>query len=276
MEGFPTRIPPDVDAIASAAQSRKSFGPYCFNGPDHVDAAMMKDCRLGVAGGNVDFLLLGDSFGAVLTNGVSMAAERRGKSGLFLGRHSCNPIPGAAEYMGGTDEACLRFQHALLGIVDTLKPKSVILHAFWHGPSNPNLARTYVADYEPLVLDMAKQMHQRGIKLYIVCCVLGSYPKVRVPETYAKMRYFGSYAELRPKVAQLEWRDRENIAIFDAVAKAEPLHLVKLTDALCGPKICDLLHDGNPMMSDDLHLSSFASESLTDFLAARMFSDQPQ
>lgn len=89
-QGLPTRLSPEIVAIAEVSKDRNPDMATCFQ-------KLPQDglCAVGVPsvdGKPLDFLFWGDSHAEAMRYGLDLAAQAAGQSGLFVGTSACPPI----------------------------------------------------------------------------------------------------------------------------------------------------------------------------------------
>jgi peptidoglycan/LPS O-acetylase OafA/YrhL len=134
--GWPSRLAPDVAALAKVAAEGTTIERKC----PHGRRDMSKDlppCVIGdTSRSKFDFVILGDSHSRALSGEIGEAAKRVGLKGLYLGRVACPPLVGV-ERLGDSTRRCGEHIAWALGRIGEIDPPAVVMIGRWGGLAGP-------------------------------------------------------------------------------------------------------------------------------------------
>ncbi len=269
--GIPSRMPPIV--------GRDDIGAYrnaCLDLDDGQPASLVATmaCRLGVRDAAPDFLLIGDSHAASLADGLDAAAKQAGRSGLVVAANACLPVLGLRSQFPRSRPACRRLHDNLLGIVDQLKIKLVVMHARWEAMDEP-----LEVDDEPTVrgasgddisrrlADTVSALAAHGAKVvFVTSTPHGLY---QVPDILARKARYGLKAEEREERSQFLLENHTAFRLFAAAALRREATTIDLYPFFCDGESdgrCKVAEGSRPYFFDDSHLSRFGALALAPLL----------
>ena len=91
-DGLPFRFTPEVTALSNAYKDAGEFMGCLSRSPPASGAGAGTLCRLGADDDTVSFLMLGDSHGAALADGLSQLAKAEGRAGVLSVSDACAPL----------------------------------------------------------------------------------------------------------------------------------------------------------------------------------------
>ncbi len=285
-DGLPGRLPADVIAIAQARSDVSQDGRRCLSLPFRAGDTEV-GCEIGDTDAAGSFLLWGDSHAGALLPGIDAAARALGRSGRFAGRSACPPladVDGPRAFAGD----CRDFNDAVLAQVLTDPAvRTVVLAARWaiwaegtrYGQeTGPGLPLT--DDDNPVdqaggnrgvfargVTRSVEQLRAAGKEVVII----GPVPEAGhdVPITLAKARLGTPDATFSaaPTMAAFEERQGFVLETLIPLAARTGARIVWPHEVLCGGNRCAVEVDGQPLYSDDDHLTASAALDLAPLFA---------
>ena len=266
-KGLPGRLPAEVARIGMVGLDINPNRKLCDGrSPERIDADDV--CRVGMKGGAITFVVLGDSFGDAFAPGIDTVANEHGRTGYAITKGGCVPMFGTSQDSG----SCKAFLQAALRLIKRHPEiKTVILVGRWTTVSEGtrfganNLTDMFVSDEKTTKMgyDENRRVLERGLKrtldalsgrqVYITAFI----PEQRsnVPRTMALNRYFGISADVSVDRASF---DRRQQFIRDLLAKLGVQYRFGVIDvgaALCSASKCIASEHGLPIYVDDNHLS---------------------
>jgi peptidoglycan/LPS O-acetylase OafA/YrhL len=272
-EGFPQRFPaperafliaPDFSAVAACLRLS----------PAQIRAGRL--CRLGPAGAGPSAMLWGDSHALALLPALQALSERHHMALYFAVQYTCWPLLGGLDRAGNAESQarCAAFNAAVADFVRGLKPRLVILGGRWND-------RYFEAAPELQVADpgraFAAAMRHTAEALAGAVCVVFDVPhlKYAVPHVLLIAHLRGmsdgflaiTHEEALAPVKQME-RDVRELAQAGLLRFADP------KSVLCPGATCLYMVDGQPLYSDEDHLSPAGAAYIAPALEACF--DPPQ
>jgi len=269
-KGAAFRLPDQVAEMASVEDERIPFQRRCF-GITVEDVDEETDvCTLGV-GGEASFLLWGDSHALSLAHGFDLAATQQGRSGRFLARSVCPPVLGSREFKASR-VSCREFNAAVVRYLERHPEiRQVILVGVWSNYLQRDVELTetdfdssFAAGYER-TLAYLKSSGRRITLIEQVPLI-----EHNVPQTLARMRWFGRDLEVRPTRQQYNILVQPTQTFFTSMAERYPLERVDLTQLLCDEQFCQVSYQGQPLYRDSNHLSKWGSIFVSPLLDAAL------
>jgi peptidoglycan/LPS O-acetylase OafA/YrhL len=250
-DGFPQRFQSEVIAVSSASLDTGDFRT-CLTRRPAANGKFDDLCKLGVDSGSSSFLLLGDSHAAALADGLSRMAAQHKKSGTLSVSDACVPFlsfPGG--YLPEIKE-CEATQRIIPGLLDTLKPDTVILHAAWSDYYQSDPKNFRAALESTLDLLASKKVH-----VYIIDDTPGALQNV--PIGLAKQIAFNLTFDLL-KTDDYR-RSHEAVGtLLKSEADRHGFTYINLTDVICKTGgYCEVALQDRPLYWDNTHLSGFGS-----------------
>lgn len=267
--GLPARFPASVVRLSDAYADVGAFR-QCLAVKTEGDPTFSRLCRLGGHGADaahpVDFVLAGDSLAAALSDGMAAMADQRGVVGVLSATDSCPPIIG---YPGGflpTREHCQKVQADLPHIVDTLRPRTVILHGNWdkHIKRAPAL-------FEPNLDKTVAMLVQRHVRVIIIDTLPSRDTGIAI--ALAKQSAFG--APFKPmSTAEFRASTHASSDILRRIASRYGAIYISPADSLCptGGDCASTIH-GLPILWDGDHLTGAASLYVGDIVSRKIPAD---
>lgn len=291
-KGLPQRLPSTVKTYFtdeykySILENRNMYeclGDNSYNSDAIQDAQNEHLCPIGNYKDNQSptFILWGDSHAETLRAGLEKIAAEQNAYGIFAGFGSCPPILNLPRYDDVTDE-CIRYNQAVLGIIEKHNIKNVILSSRWASVTSGRRYKTD-ADYR-IYLDPSRDLSKnpeiferkfnetldilkkKDVNIYIVSPV----PEIghNVFLYYIRSLYMNfsglNIESLRPSLKEYKERNKIPLDYFNSLEGVQIIHPYK---ALCDEdKGCMLLHDGTPLYRDNDHLSRYGSEYIAEKL----------
>ncbi|HEY4113085.1 MAG TPA: acyltransferase family protein [Rhizomicrobium sp.] len=282
--GLPQRYPADIRTLLAGADDREHRRAHCFNlSPDQVRAGRL--CRIGDPSAKVDFVFWGDSHADALLPAIDLAAKAKRRAGLFASRSACPPLIGV-ERVDAANGQCRAFNDAVAKRIAASDIREVILAARWArdaegtGYGDEDQATAFLADDQSHRRSIAENhavflrglsrtlawLDQAGKKVVIV----GPVPEVSryVPETLAKVKYFGLRQDVRPTVAEFERRQHFVLAALAEAATRYHATMLYPHQWLCTVGRCAVEQNGRALYVDTNHLSSYGTRLLAPKMKA--------
>jgi peptidoglycan/LPS O-acetylase OafA/YrhL len=250
-EGLPFRFSPEVAALSNAYKDAGEFRDCLSRSPPNGGGAGSL-CRLGAPAAPVTFLMLGDSHGAALADGVSHLATAEGLAGVLSVSDACAPLLDFPGNYLPSRARCEKAQRAIPHLVDSLRPTRVVLHAAWGGYHRRDPAR-----FERVLAQTLDAFAARGVQVVIV----GDTPGARdnVPINLAKAAAFGTRIDLAWPAHEVRLREDATERLLREQAARRSFTYVDIDDRLCEGGECRLVAAGLPLYWDQSHLTGRGS-----------------
>ncbi|PYE23557.1 peptidoglycan/LPS O-acetylase OafA/YrhL [Rhizobium sp. PP-CC-3A-592] len=282
-DGLPQRLPADVYAVYSATYDQSPFfAPKCFansNG-DGLHPQSIRDgdlCPLGSpSAGPPKFLVWGDSHAAAIAPAIDEAARKAEVSGLFVGRASCPPIPGAVFGPDHIVARCVETNAAIMSLIEKQRFPYVFMLGYWpkyvHRTELPeegvffNASEALVLpDWSAPVRDSLKATIAAFTKQGTRVILVQDVPEmgVKVPEALARAIMTGENGDLSLPLSYTLQRQKLARDMLFAVARETGSSTVDPFVSLCDRTRCHPVADGDILYRDGDHLSLTGAKHLT-------------
>ncbi|HZE92306.1 MAG TPA: acyltransferase family protein [Rhizobacter sp.] len=252
-DGLPFRFSPQVTELSNAYKNAGQFRD-CLSRTPSPEGGAAGLCRLGRADAPVSFLMLGDSHGAALADGISRMAATLGKAGVLSVSDSCPPVSGFQALYVPARTRCAAAQKAIPALVSSLQPKFILLHAAWQVYFHADAPQFKAALKE--TLDALALAHHH---VYIV----GDTPGARdnVPLNLAKEAAFGAKTPLVYSVEEMNQSTGPVEDFLKDEARRHGFVYISLGRRLCDAGSgCRIMQNGQPLYWDGVHLTGFGSQ----------------
>jgi len=279
-EGFPNRFPPEVNALARGRIDLKLAGEACRK----QSADVIRDghlCMAGPASPDGDGILLwGDSHALALRPAFVELAESKGRQVTFAISTGCPPLLDAwPRQRGGRSERCAEFNTAVQELISTGRFGDVVIAARWNfyalgQPGDRTRHRKrFLEDgetVEPSVSE-SQAVIERGLKrtLNLIASsgarswMVAEVPDMTfdVPGRMARRLIFGRPVDTIEGPARDVHLSRAHAVqeIIERVSGQVPVQLIDPSTVLCQASTCEPQADGQPLYSDNHHLSVFGA-----------------
>ncbi len=277
--GMSDRVPKAVKVIAAGAKDISFPMRKCMleNRKWEKGAGL---CVIGAKHTEPSFVVLGDSHANALIPGIVKAATKYGRSGLHAGLQSCPPLDGVKHRGGERGRQCRKFRGAVLSMIEHSQSlKKVILIARWplhaegsrYGPQDVGAdfrlvdlkghVRGNHAVFAAGVERTVARLRKAGKEIYLVF----SLPEVgwNVPGILARLKWTGRHMEIRP--TRKIYMERNNFVykVFMRMKQKYRAHILFPDSILCDSEWCSVEVKGQPLYSDDDHLSRTGAEYIS-------------
>lgn len=239
-------------------------------------------CRRGPAGVPARALLLGDSHGAAIGPALGELAERIGlplEEGSFL---ACPPLVGDGIRAGrGTPRGCLAHNRRMLERAADPAIDTLVIMARWNrtlrGPvvDERCIEGRETGEKGPEMDAAIATSLRNWLALGKRVVVVQPTPEFgcRVPETLAKLRWWGGGTFEKPRQEVLERSERFRAIV--AAIEHPNLVVVESLDALCDEARCFTERDGAILYDDDDHLGLHGARRLVALLEPHLTGGAP-
>ncbi|SES39347.1 Peptidoglycan/LPS O-acetylase OafA/YrhL, contains acyltransferase and SGNH-hydrolase domains [Rhizobium sp. NFR03] len=273
--GLPQRLPDDVYAVYAATYDQSPFfAPNCFansNG-DGLRPQSIRDgdlCPMGSpSAGPAKFLVWGDSHAAAIAPAIDEAARKAGVSGLFVGRASCPPLPGAVFGPDHIVARCVETNAAILSLIEKQRFPYVFMVGYWpkyvHRTELPEEGVFFTAS-EALVLPDWSAPVRYSLKATIAAfakqgtrvILVQDVPEmgVKVPEALARAKMTGENEDLSMPFSYTLHRQKLARDMLLAVARETRSSTIDPFTSLCDETRCHPVANGGILYRDGDHLS---------------------
>ena len=260
--GWPHRFAAPVLVLAQSSTARHPDARRCTTLPlQTLDASTL--CRFGSRSPEaVPVLVWGDSHATALLPAYESLAAEHGLALYFAASSACRPLLGVAWAHGSLQARanCAAFNAAMLRSVAQLRPRVVVLNAFWSHPDLDFIAADGASASQgppSLATGLAQTVERVAASGSRVCIVLDP-PQLnyQAPYALAMARLRGiddSFITVSLAAAHAQFRDAED-AIRALPAQAV-LAIVDPKAALCASGICQVRIADRPLYTDADHLA---------------------
>ena len=262
-EGLPFRFSSQVVALSNAYKDAGEFR-HCLSRPPSTQGGPQGVCRLGAAAGPPSFLLLGDSHGAALADGVSHVANGRGQAGVLSVSDACVPLLEFAGYYLPSRARCEAAQRAIPELVASVRPRLVVMHAAW-GVYH----RREPEKFERMLGRTLDAFAAQGVRVVLV----GDTPGARdnVPINLAKEAAFGARTDLAFSAGEVRQREDATTRLLREQAARRSFAFIDISERLCDTQGCRLVIEGLPLYWDKSHLTGHGSRYVAGLVAGELF-----
>ena len=277
--GLPGRFDPAAVRLADT----RVFVPKlmaCSWGPKTA-IAKARPCEVG-PGAEPTFLVWGDSHAVVLYPAIAAIVGRSGGKGVMISYQGCPPLVGVMR-SDKPQFRCLAFNERVLGYIKTHPSiRRVVLVGWWPYYLTGHLS-SWTAGDGPAIgdadapegrQDQRAAVFGRGVERTfralhgVSVAVLADVPDTieSVPMVMAKQDIFHRPIDIRPRTVDYLNRQRQAISLFDAASSVHPFTLYRAGDAFCGPQVCRIEINGQPLYGDDNHVTTRGAIELEPLL----------
>ncbi len=264
-DGFPGRIPADVQLIADGVHDRATSSWDCkIRSPQDVDAGRL--CRMGGRDGKPErprFLLWGDSHAHALFPVVDDIAKQFGVAGLHASHASCIPLNNVDVLNAKWAIGCKAFNDSVIRLIDRTDLDAVFLAAFWSsylGEGNLRYADRHddeassSAILESQLHALIEHLRQRNIAVFVVEEV--PFPGGYYPTRFAQAVWRGASSDSAGmSVEDYRARNGQFLAYIDRLNDSN-LHRISPVPDLCTDGVfCPAVVEGRSIYRDEHHLS---------------------
>ncbi len=271
-DGIPERFSREVRAVLDARNDKGIFRE-CLHGGRLKGAEDTPTCILGEAGKpDIDFLLVGDSYAAVLATGLSLAAKREGQRGATYLVSSCPPIPGVGGGFHLSMKVCEQVQNDIIDTALAVGVRQIFLVSSWRvlnddkictlSKSNcdQNSPAEAASRAQRALGEMVAEFRDRGINVRVI----GNPPRAKgiVPFLLASRLIQGRSPHLSVPYEDI-YPDRvatwlEDLGYSDVY--------FDISSQFCDSETCILSKNAIPLIRDQGHLTATASRDLSTYL----------
>jgi peptidoglycan/LPS O-acetylase OafA/YrhL len=282
-KGYPSRVPTEVLAVATAHGERDRAKPGCMDRVLARRRTFPQDCGIGAVGAAPSFALWGDSHAASVSGGVAAEALRAKRTGVLLSKVGCPPLLDADIAQGlGAHRGCRKLASAVLDYLES-SPQidRVLIVGRWsvyiHGQLVADSGA--VSSSDPLLLDpqgrpttaedraallaaalqrTAQRLLAKGKRVYVNEPV----PEIGwdVPLTLARLGWFHPTTKLTgPSLLDYRARNELAIAVLTRLKNDGIISTVSPQLALCGSDGCRVRDGEAVLYADGDHLSRVGS-----------------
>lgn len=281
-EGIPQRLTGDVYQLYAATYDKSPFfSEKCFADSDGRGLAPRDIregnlCSLGASDkNNIRFLVWGDSHAAAMAPAIDTAARQNGTSGLFVGRASCPPLPGADFGTPAVVSRCKDYNAAVVELIKREKFPFVFMIGYWpkyvHRAELPGEGVYFDAGMVPNSADWSapvreslnatiKTLAQQGTRVILVQDI----PEMGldVPEALARAQMTGRSLDVAPSLEYTGRRQALARQVITDSAKEGQTLVADPMKMLCDATKCHAIVGGTVLYQDGDHLSRQGAEYL--------------
>lgn len=272
--GLPERLP-DAVRHYSAAGDKDQYRNAChqvYNDPDFKGSA----CVIGKGDAKQpDFLVWGDSHAGALLPAMEVMAKQYGKIGWLYRNTGCPPVIETERIDERLDMLCRDASETAMSMIKKYHIKHVLMAGRWDmyaqgwEQGSEEVTREPQIEYngklgldalsEALPATLAKT-RALGAEPWIFMSIP---PQLNdVPTALATAEHFGrDRAALRRDATTIrEWR----APVLEVLTAEEPSHVLDPLPMFCpeGAQFCEIEKEGEPLYSDNDHLSIYGSKYL--------------
>jgi peptidoglycan/LPS O-acetylase OafA/YrhL len=211
------------------------------------------------------FIVWGDSHAKAATPALDSLARETDRQGFLLEDSGCIPATVDIPVM---EPACNEFNQQVLTFIKKHPDiDRVILIARWSAYARRFESKEEKYQDQKLFADyiegVFKFLQEQGKEIWFVTEVPMISIK-RLPLYLGRAKYYGQ--DIHYEFPYAEHKERQEI-ITRPLMKLQSEYNVKTLsphEGLCNQKVCQVIHDGRPLYTDDDHLSTYGSEYLTE------------
>ena len=296
-KGYPSRIPQEISAFMSDAQTTGPFNKPCLLTRGEVDAANLDDSCIIGAEGDPTVVLWGDSHAAAIADALSDVMVENGRTLQTFMLSSCLPIPNLVNHSQKRQAQCPAYNARVQDhIIADDAIDYVVLFATWDsyflrrgypgmlgysedddfyayptgGDANmPNDARldSIQSELERLVGSLIEAGKT------VVLVQSAPRPNVDIPRYFARQAWAGTAVPENSgypvEYANAQSADSRRIMnALDVGGAPESLVIVDPSDAFCDDALCYVIKDGAVLFSDGDHPSLEGGKRIAPLIAA--------
>jgi peptidoglycan/LPS O-acetylase OafA/YrhL len=273
-QGFASRFPVDIAAIANVGADDRVSGMTCTGGLERLERSF--DLSLGtgetrpefsvcwLGGDEPDFLYVGDSHLGALDAAIALRAKERGSNGVFFTLAACPPVPDFDWNFQGDEtlRQCDMMKAVLRDVLATGRIKQAVLVGHWDiygGKTETGLAQ-FNAAFERFAREVSEQT-----ELHVLLDV--PTHDFDVPQALLRERKFPWLGRSNwLNTAQHEAVRASYLALMREAAKRGVVVLHDPVPAFCPEDVCLAETADGPLFYDASHLSLIGTEFLLDAL----------
>jgi len=266
-DGLPRRFPEEVVRLANYANDKAEKLEKC-NFAGQPLTSQTSFCQIGVADQSPAWLVYGDSHAWATYAAFDKWFKLNGQAGLFIFRYGCPPLNGVHLFVFGDKGECFAFNQAVTRFIESQAYlRNIVVVATWRQAIEGRLSmssQTQPTKEESVQLftdrfsQTLEHLHDLGRQVYVWEPVPGA--RKNVPRELAR-------AALEHRAADIEVDVAEYFStysfFFDALKNNRRWISVSFSpsEALCNTGKCAVSYEGNPLYSDDSHIT----KSTVDF-----------
>jgi peptidoglycan/LPS O-acetylase OafA/YrhL len=245
-------------------------------------------CPIGAPGNSPTVAVWGDSHAKAMQEAVSSALAARKEAGALFYRNGCRPLQGLISDKGGTQKDCVFYNRAVLEQV-LISPsiKTVLILANWSydigaGKMPAEKIQTHFGD-GPLPTPVARYAQYADRMVGDLCGLrrLGKRVVVATPVPYFGADIPRSMAKayllrgelavpMLPRATHVS-RNETILRAFEEARSSCGVEILDLSQVYCEGETCYGARDGQPLLFDDNHPSTFANSLIAPLVARVLF-----
>ncbi len=271
------------DGFRSRYDANKNLNFHSKKSPWHecIRQKSAPPCPIGHNSNLPKFLVWGDSHSRALTTGIGISAEKQGVAGYLAAERGCPPLLDIVK----TYKDCQMFSETVIRFIEEhTELQTIILVARWAISAEGTRYKTEFG--RPVVLiDVAnlESENQTNAVLFSLglnrtvaklltlqrkVVIVSQVPEIGydVPSAYFIAERSGRNANDIIDPTLNEYFDRNQVVrktIDELVTKNPAIEVINPWKALCDQQKCLSIKDGQPLYSDDDHLSTFGSQYIS-------------
>ena len=272
-EGLPQRFPNEVARLASFVNDRDESVSACEFTGRPMDSEV-QFCRIGAKDQKPEWLVFGDSHAMAAYAAFDKWLVHRGQAGLFAFRNSCPPVMGI--HILGDRGICANFNSAIFAFLGRdVSILNVMLASTWRQAVEARLSTSSdlrlsqvdsVGLFEKQFSASLRMLHGMGKQIYIWEPVPGA--RENVPIALAR-------AALRHVSANIAYTRQEYLSEYAFFFRSEQKDAGLIARSfspstmLCADGICKVSVEGNPIYSDNSHITRSSADYWSRMLIAQ-------
>ncbi|HEY0874693.1 MAG TPA: acyltransferase family protein [Vicinamibacterales bacterium] len=283
-DGFPRRLPSDVERFIAGARDRPSRAAEC-NHRSAADVQQGNVCRLGAGdAGTPSFAVWGDSHAESYLTVLDEVAGEAGRSGLLLTRAGCPSLLDVSQARRPAyEEPCTDFGRAVVELLAAQPAiETVILSSRWtiyaigERYGNEKGDPVYIRDSRTNRYSLAenRRVFEDGLQRTIAelramnktVVIVAQVPEVGwfVPTALARVRMHDAPLNIAPTLQQYLDRQAFINAAFERAAREPGVRVLYPHEHLCVRGSCLVTVNGKSLYYDSNHLSVYGTRFLKE------------
>lgn len=266
-EGMAYRWSPEALQYAAGAKDGNIHANECTN-KTAEDMAKKGICESNPAGGEIDFIVWGDSFADAAMPLFYELSKKHGKNGYLAAQHSCPPIIGALQKDASNSPTCDDFNKAIFEKIKREKIKRVFIVGNFEGWFRNRSIYFEDMDWYDSYKEKYSSVSAAGLQRTLdLLKNAGAHPYVVISTPIAPFNpplalALEEQMKLKNRKAYIDYPEylKERVGGIDDLVREnqgdKDITLIDMSQTFCDEKKCDVARDGYALYRDRTHLSA--------------------